>query len=97
MATIELTGDNFASHVADDDILFVDFWASWCGPCIQEMPNVVSAYKKLNSKGFEIIGISLDSDKAAMEGALKKHEMTWVQYFDGGGWKNKISTGFGMA
>jgi alkyl hydroperoxide reductase subunit AhpC len=60
------------------------------------MPNVVSTYKKLHDKGFEIIGISLDQDKAAMEGALKKQEMTWTQYFDGAGWQNKISTAFGI-
>lgn len=77
-------------------VVLVDFWASWCGPCIAEMPNVVSAYKKFHEKGFEILGISLDQDKAAMEGALKKHEMTWAQYFDGEGWKNKISTSFGI-
>lgn len=77
-------------------VVLVDFWASWCGPCIAEMPNVVSAYKKFHEKGFEILGISLDQDKAAMEGALKKHEMTWTQYFDGEGWKNKISTSFGI-
>ncbi len=77
-------------------VVLVDFWASWCAPCIAEMPNVVSAYKKLHDKGFEIIGISLDQDKAKMEGALKKHEMTWTQYFDGAGWENKISKSFGI-
>jgi alkyl hydroperoxide reductase subunit AhpC len=60
------------------------------------MPNVVGAYKKFHDKGFEILGISLDQDKAAMEGALKKHDMTWTQYFDGEGWKNKISSAFGI-
>ena len=77
-------------------VVLVDFWASWCGPCRAEMPNVVAAYGKLHDKGFEILGISLDQDKAAMEGALKTLGMKWPQYFDGQGWKNKISSAFGI-
>jgi thiol-disulfide isomerase/thioredoxin len=77
-------------------VVLVDFWASWCGPCIGEMPNVVATYKKLNDKGFEILGISLDQDKEAMEASIKKLGMTWQQYFDGKGWKNEISSSFGI-
>jgi peroxiredoxin len=59
-----------------------------------EMPNRVATYQTLRPKGFEIIGISLDEDKTQMQEAMKTHGMEWPQYFDGLGWKNKISSGF---
>jgi thiol-disulfide isomerase/thioredoxin len=77
-------------------VVLIDFWATWCGPCVGEVPDVVATYKKLHDKGFEIVGISLDQDKEALTKFLPEHEMTWPQYFDGKGWQNEISSGFGI-
>ena len=72
-------------------IVLVDFWATWCGPCVAELPNVLKAYEKHHGKGFEIIGISLDSDKGKLTDFIKAKNMTWQQFFDGQGWKNKLA------
>lgn len=77
-------------------VVLVDFWATWCGPCIREIPAVKAAYEKLNPKGFEIVGISFDEDKAALEEFVKEKKMPWAQYFDGKGWGNQFGQEFGI-
>ena len=77
-------------------VVLIDFWATWCGPCVRELPNVKKAYAKLHPKGFEIVGISLDSDEGRLEKFVKDKEIPWPQYFDGLKWQNKISTKFGV-
>jgi thiol-disulfide isomerase/thioredoxin len=77
-------------------VVLIDFWATWCGPCREEVPNVVAAYKKYHDQGFEVVGISLDQDKAAMMDFTKQNGMVWPQYFDGKGWDNSVSKGFGI-
>ena len=77
-------------------VVLIDFWATWCGPCVAELPNVLKAYNDLHPKGFEIIGISLDQDKAKLEAFVKERGMAWPQYFDGKGWGNDISTRYSI-
>ncbi|MBR1783015.1 MAG: redoxin domain-containing protein [Bacteroidales bacterium] len=62
--------------------VLLDFWASWCGPCQEEMPNVVSAYKKFHGKGFDIVGISLDQSKDEWLGAIQSWGLNWIHLSD---------------
>jgi thiol-disulfide isomerase/thioredoxin len=77
-------------------VTLIDFWATWCGPCIAELPNVTKAYEKYHSQGFEIIGISLDQDREKLTSFIKAKNMTWPQYFDGKGWQNKLAAQYGI-
>ena len=82
MATPDGKPVKLSDYVGKGKVVLIDFWASWCGPCRREMPNLVEAYAQYKNKGFEIVGVSLDQSGEAWKDAIEKLNITWPQMSD---------------
>ena len=89
-------GSNFDLTDLRGKVVLLDFWATWCPPCVEEVPELVAVYEKFREQGFEIVGISLDENKAAFDQFTAENKMTWPQFFDGKGWENELAKRFGI-
>ena len=95
---VDLGGKAISYNDYKGKVLLVDFWATWCGPCVAELPNVIEAYKKYHAQGFEILGISLDqaTAKDKLTSFIKEHNMDWPQIYDGKYWQAENAVAYGV-
>lgn len=79
---------NLTSFVGKKKVVLIDFWATWCRPCCMEMPNVKAAYDKYHKKGFNVVGISFDTNGKAWKDYIKNNKLNWTHLSDLNGWKS---------
>ena len=99
---VKITGTTLEGRPLDwqqyrGKVVLIDFWATWCGPCRAEMPNIKKLYDAYNARGFEVISISMDDDRAALDEYLKSNPMPWTTMFEGNGKQNPTATYYGIS
>ncbi|MXZ43716.1 MAG: TlpA family protein disulfide reductase [Gammaproteobacteria bacterium] len=84
------------SLLADNDIVLIDFWASWCGPCIADFPELKKLHAAYTDEDFEIVGVSIDSTQEDWIGGVDEHELPWINLGEVKGWEGPVSTMYGV-
>jgi len=98
----DLKGDTVALYTFRNKVVLIDFWASWCAPCVNEQPELAELYKKYknssfkNGKGFEIFGVSLDNKKKSWQSIVKKYNIKWTQVSDLKFWASPVANAYNL-
>ena len=82
--------------LGDKDMVLIDFWASWCGPCIADFPELKKLYAAYTDEDFEIVGVSIDSTEEAWKERVDEHELPWINLGELKGWEGPIATTYGV-
>jgi peroxiredoxin len=95
-----VSGKKFDWSAYKGKVVLIDFWATWCGPCVGEIPNVKADYEKYHERGFEVVGVSLDSERPALEAFIEKEQLPWPILFSEdpqhSGWDTPLATYYGV-
>jgi thiol-disulfide isomerase/thioredoxin len=99
--TDAISGKVISNKTLKGKVIVVDFWATWCGPCVAEMPNMKKIYAQYKDQGVEFIGVSLDQPVEqggleALKTFVKENEITWPQYYQGNYWQSEFSSSWGI-
>lgn len=97
IALPSVNGDTIELSSLKGKVVLLDFWASWCGPCRASNKELVKLYSKFKSKGFEIMGVSLDDDRSKWKAAIAKDKITWLQVNEPGGWDAKTAVSWNIS
>jgi peroxiredoxin len=95
---IDLEGNSKKLSEVDADYILIDFWASWCGPCLLQTPDLRKAHKAFKDKGFEIYSVSIDTKDKAWKRAIEKHQLqNWTNVIDTRGWGSEVANDYNVS